>query len=524
MINILILDDDFATVDAIVDAIQWKQLGIEGVYTAYHVAGAKKILSENEIHIVVSDIEMPQETGLDFLKWVRAEQRDCEFIFLTCHEDFSYATSAIAYDAAAYLTKPLQIDAMEMTLQKIISKMQRRQKLRKSSEYGAWMEKNLNLMKLDFWKQILEGELVGESRIRGEIESRHLGIEPEARYCFVYSRLSNVEADLEKYGKNVLEFILEEFHSEILTGQVENDSVIKLYQKHGLEYITVCKDREGLKEKCGELIGTCRKYLRGTVTCCVSEAMEITEFSAARQRMNQLFDYNIGSYGTVFLEEEAEAQTAGEMQVIDMEALSELVAKKERAGILRYLKSLFDELSSRRKLNVHSLYLMKQEVIQVVYADLMRQGIQATRLFYDETSIHMADCAMDSTVDMIRWVKYLLEKTFAYEEEIAKSATIVDKIQRYIREHYAEDIGRNEIAAEFFLTPEYLAKMYKKKTGVNLKDYINAYRIEQAKQMLKQEGTNISEVAGMVGFDNFSYFSTVFKKITGMTPKEYKKA
>ena len=161
--------------------------------------------------------------------------------------------------------------------------------------------------------------------------------------------------------------------------------------------------------------------------------------------------------------------------------------------------------------------------MQVVYADLMKQGIQATRLFYDEISIKLADHAINSTVDMIRWVNYLLEKTFEYEEEVAKSATIIEKINKYVQEHYMEDIGRNEISAEFYLTPEYLAKLYKKKTGINLKDYINEYRIERAKELLRAGEQNISKIAESVGFDNFTYFSTLFKKITGVSPKEYKK-
>jgi two-component system response regulator YesN len=85
-----------------------------------------------------------------------------------------------------------------------------------------------------------------------------------------------------------------------------------------------------------------------------------------------------------------------------------------------------------------------------------------------------------------------------------------------------EDIGRNEIAGEFYLTPEYLAKLYKKKTGMNLKDYINEYRIEVAKELLKTGEKNISNIAETVGFDNFSYFSTLFKKMTGVSPKDYK--
>lgn len=102
------------------------------------------------------------------------------------------------------------------------------------------------------------------------------------------------------------------------------------------------------------------------------------------------------------------------------------------------------------------------------------------------------------------------------------SQSIIGKIQEYIHQHYMEHIGRNEIAEEFFLAPEYLAKMYKRKTGVSLKDYINEYRIRQAKRLLG-EGYMVSEAAMEVGFDNFSYFSTLFRKYTGVSPNAYKK-
>ncbi|MBQ1310903.1 MAG: helix-turn-helix transcriptional regulator, partial [Blautia sp.] len=88
---------------------------------------------------------------------------------------------------------------------------------------------------------------------------------------------------------------------------------------------------------------------------------------------------------------------------------------------------------------------------------------------------------------------------------------------------YSEEIGRNEIGAAFYLVPEYVAKLYKKKTGKALKDAINDYRLTRAKTLLMTSDRKVSEIAQEVGFDNFSYFSTLFKKSMGMTPNEFRK-
>ena len=123
---------------------------------------------------------------------------------------------------------------------------------------------------------------------------------------------------------------------------------------------------------------------------------------------------------------------------------------------------------------------------------------------------------------MLRWANYLLERSFAYEKEIAKTSTLIERINTYIHEHYMQNIGRNELATVFFLAPEYLAKLYYKKTGKYLNDYIREYRLERAKWLLKNTDAKVSDIAQDVGFDNYSYFSTLFKKSEGVSPNEYR--
>lgn len=523
MINLLIVDDDMATIDAIRDSIHWEKLTIDNVFTSLDVAGAKKILKEENIDIIVSDIEMPQETGIDLLKWVRENKIECEFLFLTCHENFTYASSAINYNASAYLTKPFNMDTMELNLQKIVIKLKQKRKLKKTSEYGVWMEKNIHIMKLDFFKTLLDDEIPPD-KAETEIEKRHLDIDPRKEYCLIFTRISSAEEDIDRYGKSVLEFILEDFHSEILTDKTVNDSVIKYHTDDNLSFITICEktDDETLRKKCEKLIETSREYFKSILTCCIGSPCSLEEFSTVKQNLIKISDYNVKGFGKVFFEKNTQISPGKDVQILDLAKTAELVKSKNKGNLLFYLKQVFNELSSYNKLNQYSLYLIKQEITQVIYADLMEKGIHAAKLFCDDLSIKLADKAVYSIVDMIRWVSYIIEKTFSYEEEMQKSATIIEKINAYIRKHYSEDIGRNEIAQEFFLTPEYLSRLYKKKTGVSLKDYINEYRIEKAKELLKSNTSNVSEIAKAVGFDNYSYFSTLFKKLTGVSPKEYK--
>jgi two-component system response regulator YesN len=191
--------------------------------------------------------------------------------------------------------------------------------------------------------------------------------------------------------------------------------------------------------------------------------------------------------------------------------------------LLKLLKTTMEGLAQIKQLDVTNLHSLQQDLLQVVYVYLYKNGIAANELFADETSIKIQHMAVNSIIDMMKWQTYLINKTIDYGKEVQKSQSMIEKIKQFIHTNYSNNITRTEVAAYVYLTPEYLAKLFKKETGINIKDYINQYRLEEAKMMLAQSDKKISDIAIEVGFDNFSYFTTLFKKNTGMAPNDYRK-
>ena len=123
--RILLVDDDTVILDDLRYSIHWDKLGIDRVDTAQDAATAKEILAREPVDIVISDIEMPQESGLDLLRWYRENNLKGKFLLLTCHESFRYATAALKLHAGEYLMKPFNVEMMELVLQKFIQELQR---------------------------------------------------------------------------------------------------------------------------------------------------------------------------------------------------------------------------------------------------------------------------------------------------------------------------------------------------------------------------------------------------------------
>ncbi|NLO84606.1 MAG: response regulator [Clostridiales bacterium] len=525
--RILIVDDDMPTVDAIISAVNWKSIGIDEVERAYSVAQAKSVIKENEVDIIVSDIEMPQQSGLDLLSWVRDQgSNEVQFLFLTCHEKFDYANSAIRLNAAAYLTKPFDAELMQMSLQKIVATINENKLLKESSERGAWYTRNQRAQEHAFWLSLYNGfNRNSHAEIMQEIQARNLPIDTEVRYRMILTKIDEFETAAEEIGQDLLFYVMESIYSRIFYGSEGNHRVIRRFGTSGLWFFLSVPDEEEavLRERCANALRACHEATHVKGTICIGDACEIERLPKKLIAIQKLLTQSVALYGQVFTQREGVQAANGESQVLKIDKLEELLLVYDKVSILNYLKDVLSSRVALKTLSERTLYLIRQEMQQAVYAHLLRAGVQVTSLFHDENSVRLSERACRSAVDMLRWTNYLLEKTFACQATLNKPDSLIQRIQAYIHEHYREDVGRNQIAAEFHLTPEYLAKLYHKKTGKYLKDTLKEYRVEQAKRLLMDDEVLISDVAVAVGFSNFSYFSTVFKKQTGFAPQEYRR-
>jgi AraC-like DNA-binding protein len=96
-------------------------------------------------------------------------------------------------------------------------------------------------------------------------------------------------------------------------------------------------------------------------------------------------------------------------------------------------------------------------------------------------------------------------------------------IVRYMNHHYAEPLNLSRLAGQFHISPYYLSRMFSKVIGLTISEYLNLTRVKAAELLLKETGKPVTEVALAVGYDNFSHFGKMFKKITKLSPRAYRK-
>ena len=99
---------------------------------------------------------------------------------------------------------------------------------------------------------------------------------------------------------------------------------------------------------------------------------------------------------------------------------------------------------------------------------------------------------------------------------------ILDHVNRYIREHFAEPISLTQIAETFNYNSSYLSRLYKQKMHEGQNRHIIRTRIEAACHLLRESSLSVNEIAEQCGFQTTKYFITVFKRSKGMTPKAWR--
>ena len=99
---------------------------------------------------------------------------------------------------------------------------------------------------------------------------------------------------------------------------------------------------------------------------------------------------------------------------------------------------------------------------------------------------------------------------------------MISKAIHYIQENFHENISLDDVAKEINMSYHYFSKFFKESIGTNFVDYLTELRIVKSKEMLKDSGVSIKEICNEIGYSDPNYFSKTFKKVTGMTPTEYR--
>lgn len=211
--NLLIVDDEIVTVKGLLQGIQWSQCGIsEEVFVAYDASQAKELLKSCKIDIMLCDIEMPGESGIDLVRFVNEEYPDTACIFLTCHANFTFAQEALRLQCHDYILKPAPYADIAASVKRLVMVLEEERKKNEAAKYGSqWLQEQIRSAEKAQGDKRTPKEIVqyAVSYIMTNLSSDSLSVSVVAKKLYLNDDYLNRIFKREK-GISVGQFIIQE--------------------------------------------------------------------------------------------------------------------------------------------------------------------------------------------------------------------------------------------------------------------------------------------------------------------------
>lgn len=518
--NILLVDDDVYVIEALKNGLDFKAVGIENAYFAYGVEQAKKIIEDVPIHILVSDIEMPKENGFDLLEWIREKGYVMQEILLTMYAEFHYAKQAIRYNCFAYALKPIDYQELTELIKGAVEKEKKELKNLDNEHYYELWTLTERKRKEYFFKDLIRDRLdVGR-------EAYRLDYSMEDKFVPVMVRHFE---ELHSYGMHVIgmvdwtikNLIRECFHSSEVSCEVIWKS------DDGLYFLIVRILDKVLPEK--NLENSARSYLdklqkkmkiEGAVV--IGKDEQLDELQEQAYQFECWVRETVLELGQVCIVQDYTIPKK-EYLVADYRMWEKLLNEKQAGLVKICIEEYLEEEVKQGRMNRSNLNRISDDFLQMIFIILKENGILTYEMEEPVFSVELVSRSKESVVGAKQAMCHMVDTVIKLISGENGERSILDKVLDYIDGHLDEELSRDMLAKMVYLNPDYLARIFKKKMGESIGNYIMNQRVEMAKTYLAKTDEPIRMIAAKSGYDNFSYFTKVFKSRATMTPREYRK-
>lgn len=458
MYKVLIADDENSIVNSLRGHIDWRKYGLEVAAIASNGEIALEIIEKQPIDIVITDIRMPQISGLELCMELYTKYKHIQIIVISGYAEFSYAQKAIKYGILGYCLKPLEYEEITAYLKTAVNSLR---KVSSSLTYDDFLD----------YVQNKDTRKIHEFMQRYNMDAKSY-----------YVAVSVGTNPMELPENSCVRFRLGKQQYVYIMNQVLPKECIEAFVSKDENLCLGIADTAQPIERLMQSIENCRAAAYQFFVNPVCKVSYCTKEDKSEK----------------YIPEVAKALAYSDSETI-IKILTRIKFSTDFSdftvkSVLKLCNMIFTSNIFPHEKEDYYIYSMQELITEYGSFSLLLD--------------RLCELISPGEIQEITW------------NEFSNSSFL--KMMKYINNHYNEDISLSEIAHKIHLNPNYLSQMFKKEMGVTFTKYLTGLRISKAKELLDEEEIPINEIAIQVGFNDYFYFLKTFKRVAGKTPSQYR--
>lgn len=545
MINIMIVDDEPYVVKGLHHYLKTHinlEVGLVATTSAIEAIEKSKHF---KVDILLSDIRMPEMDGFDLQSKILEVWPFCKTIFLSGFNEFEYVQKAIRNSTVDYVLKSEGYDKIIESISKIICAGDS-QSLTDQVMMNAGNDflQKIELYKEKFLMDLLKGNVKSAHEVSKKMEAYHIPLNMDRPMYFIRGRvdrwLKNIDPnDIPIHMHAVGSLAYECFSNQcnIVCIQPDNCSFYWfIQQKRSSESSEMTQGKDDFKSFLHQTLEIIHEKTKSMlcIICsiiCTDCAVDIMEIPKKQLAFERNMVCGLGQESGIHMFDSPEEQ--GEFDFYNSNyKFFQFINNFQIEFKDCLVNSQKDKLAVIFEGLVKFMVDMPNDVFVELYYSLSTILISHINRMDLKMQLPM-NVKMDKlflldwfgSLELAVWNLKEISHTVcncAIEKKTERTDDIILRLQNYISEHLSEDISLVKLGDIFYRSPNYLCKLYKQATGMNLYAYISDLRLSSAKDLIKNKKYKIQQIAMLLGFDSASYFAKFFKKGTNYSPQEYR--
>ena len=533
MYSVFAVDDEPIVLEGIRSKIDWEGSSFTFAGEATDGEIALSMIHELKPDILITDIKMPFMDGLQLAEAIKRTQPWIKIIILSGHDEFDYAKKAISIGIEEYLLKPFTPEELLASLKKAALEIDKeRKQLSDISKLKEELKSSTALIKKEFLNNLVHGAADTNTVMQ---KCGELGINLISRYYKVL--ISRIESRSGNTQNQQEACSLLNSYSEAI-----NQAVSFFHHSNLLVCIFKGSTQAELDDNAFRAAETIGHIVTKNADCSVLTAIgktveHLSQLKISYEDAKQILEIeNKDSQNRIISSDDldepagtsADSPTASSSAQLDLKENDPLVDRLKYAG-KNDISAIIEESmtlirSNQKQFSVFASYLLV-DLIFAVSKLVEKLGGDIKELYPEILQRSFIDEGIKNESDFRNKVSQVLTFALEYRDSkiTGKYGDVILKAKRFIEENYADqNTTLSSVAQAVCLSPNHFSTIFSQECKTTFIEYLTNVRIENAKRLMRETDMKGYDIAYECGFSDPHYFSYIFKKNTGLSPREYK--